>query len=149
MLRSPIVLLFTAFFLQLGSAKYVPDPQDSEILRICVNMYRKVGQYPDALRIAVRLGDGELIRAIYEACEDPVTRKQLAFMLARHKLFTAVEDETNGDILNHANLSESFLTLAKDLDILEPKTPEDIYKSSLSESTFSRCSYFFWLTPST
>lgn len=118
----------------IGCAKYVPDPQDSEILRICVDMYRKVAQYPDALRVAIRIGDAELIRSVYQACEDPTTRKQLAFMLARHKLYTVVEDEENADVLNHSNLGESFLTLGKDLDIVEAKTPEDIYKSNLSET---------------
>ena len=58
-------------------------------------------------------------------------------MLARHRLFTVVEDEENADVLNHTNLSESFLTLGKDLDIMEAKTPEDIYKSNLSETRMS------------
>jgi 26S proteasome regulatory subunit N1 len=58
-------------------------------------------------------------------------------MLARHRLFTVVEDEENADVLNHTNLSESFLTLGKDLDIMEAKTPEDIYKSNLGETRMS------------
>lgn len=97
-------------------------------------LYRKVKQLPDALRIAIRIGDDELIRSVYQSCEDPTTRKQLAFMLARHKLFTVVEDEDNADVINHTNLSESFLTLGKDLDVVEAKTPDDIYKSNLSET---------------
>jgi 26S proteasome regulatory subunit N1 len=86
------------------------------------------------MRIAVRIGDAELIKSTYEACADRTTKRQLAFMLARHRLFTVVEDEENADVLNHTNLSESFLTLGKDLDIMEAKTPEDIYKSNLSET---------------
>jgi 26S proteasome regulatory subunit N1 len=42
---------------------------------------------------------------------------------------TAQEDLI--EIFNNARLSEHFLALAKDLDVLEPKTPEDIYKSHL------------------
>jgi len=118
----------------IGCSKYVPDPQDTEILRICTSLYLKVNQYPDAMRIAVRIGDAELIKSTYEACADRTTKRQLAFMLARHRLFTVVEDEENADVLNHTNLSESFLTLGKDLDIMEAKTPEDIYKSNLSET---------------
>lgn len=112
----------------------MPDPQDTEILKICASLYRKVKQLPDALRVALRIGDTELIKSTYEACEDKTTRQQLAFMLARHRLFTVVEDEENSEVLNHANLSESFLTLAKDLDIVEAKTPEDIYKTNLNEN---------------
>lgn len=100
-------------------------------------------QLPDALRVALRIGDVELIKSTYEACEDKTTRQQLAFMLARHRLFTVVEDEENADVLNHTNLSESFLTLAKDLDIVEAKTPEDIYKSNLSDSRMFFIFLFF------
>ena len=32
------------------------------------------------------------------------------------------------EIVNNSKLSEGYLTLARDLDVMEPKTPEDIYK---------------------
>ena len=32
------------------------------------------------------------------------------------------------EIINNAKLSEGYLTLARDLEIMEPKSPEDIYK---------------------
>lgn len=38
------------------------------------------------------------------------------------------------EIISNANLSEYFLALGQDLDIMDPKTPEDIYKSSLNET---------------
>ena len=34
------------------------------------------------------------------------------------------------EIVNNSKLSEGYLTLARDLDVMEPKTPEDIYKVS-------------------
>ncbi|VVA99925.1 unnamed protein product [Arabis nemorensis] len=35
------------------------------------------------------------------------------------------------DIVNNTKLSEGYLTLARDIEIMEAKTPEDIYKDKL------------------
>ena len=35
-------------------------------------------------------------------------------------------------IMSNSRLSEHFLALARDLDVLEPKAPEDVYKSHLA-----------------
>lgn len=32
------------------------------------------------------------------------------------------------DIINNKKLSEGYLTLARDIEVMEPKSPEDIYK---------------------
>lgn len=32
------------------------------------------------------------------------------------------------DIVNNTKLSEGYLTLARDIEVMEAKTPEDIYK---------------------
>jgi 26S proteasome regulatory subunit N1 len=37
------------------------------------------------------------------------------------------------EIASNAKLSENYLALARDLDVMEAKTPEDIYKSHLVE----------------
>ena len=58
-------------------------------------------------------------------------KRQLAFILTRQQIRPPVEDEKVTEILNNTNLSEHFLHLAKELEILEPKVPEDIYKSHL------------------
>ena len=46
-----------------------------------------------------------------------------------------MEDATLRDqlraIMGNAQLSEHFLALARDLDVVEAKTPEDVYKSHL------------------
>jgi 26S proteasome regulatory subunit N1 len=51
-------------------ANYLPEPDDSNTLRIVVKIYRKFNQLPDALRIALRLNDSELINEIFESCSD-------------------------------------------------------------------------------
>jgi 26S proteasome regulatory subunit N1 len=38
------------------------------------------------------------------------------------------------EIMNNSRLSQNFLNLARELDIMEPKVPEDVYKTHL-EST--------------
>ena len=35
------------------------------------------------------------------------------------------------DIINNTKLSEGYLTLARDIEVMEPKSPEDIYKVQL------------------
>lgn len=32
------------------------------------------------------------------------------------------------EIVNNTKLSEGYLTLARDIEVMEPKSPEDIYK---------------------
>jgi len=32
------------------------------------------------------------------------------------------------ELISNSKLSEGYLTLARDLDVMEPKTPDDIYK---------------------
>ena len=40
------------------------------------------------------------------------------------------------EIINNIKLSEGFLTLARDLEIMESKSPEDIYKVTLLWTIF-------------
>jgi 26S proteasome regulatory subunit N1 len=58
----------------------------------------------------------------------------LAFLLARQDLSIEVEDQEYIDIFNSTHLSKHFLALAKELDVLEPKLPNDIYKTHLENN---------------
>jgi 26S proteasome regulatory subunit N1 len=57
-------------------------------------------------------------------------------MLGRQHIYLENVDELN-DIINNTSLSENFLALGQDLDIMEAKTPEDIYKSGNENRGFS------------
>ncbi len=60
----------------------------------------------------------------------------------RHQSPFMVSDDDLNDLIGNVKLSDYFHTLAKDLDVLASKTPEDIYKSHLAEGAgFSRRSY--------
>jgi len=114
-------------------AQYLPEPDDSETLKVVLSIYKKMKQYPDALRIAIKMNDQTLMKSVLESCEDSGLKKQLGFMLARQRIFIETEDSQLNDIIYNTKLSEYYLALAQDLDIMEPKIPEDIYKSSTNE----------------
>ena len=42
------------------------------------------------------------------------------------------EREALQDIINANKLTEGYLTLARDIEVMEPKSPEDIYKVGTS-----------------
>ncbi|KNE57245.1 hypothetical protein AMAG_02978 [Allomyces macrogynus ATCC 38327] len=110
---------------------YLPYPEDETVLRAAHAIYRQVKRLPEALIMAMRLDDKALIQQDYDACEDPIQKKQLAFMLARQTVSVEAQDETEQEILANGKLSESFLALGAELGIMDPKTPEDIYKTHL------------------
>ncbi|KAJ3301240.1 proteasome regulatory particle base subunit [Kappamyces sp. JEL0829] len=115
----------------VGCAPYVTPPDDLVILKTAHAIYKKFDQHPAALQIALKLNDMELIKDDFATCPDPLVKKQLAYILARQQLAVETEDETLLEILNNTRLSEHFLALGKDLNVLEPKIPEDVYKSHL------------------
>ena len=51
--------------------------------RTAFDIYRKFKRYPEAMRVAQKMNNIELIGEIMAECKDPVTLKQLAFLLAR------------------------------------------------------------------
>ena len=70
-------------------------------------------------------------------------RKQLAFILGRQQSIWNVA-EVNGEdpdeltnIMSNSHLTSNFLSLARELDIMEAKIPEDIYKTYLENSNRS------------
>lgn len=50
---------------------YVPDPENTVLLKCAVNLYRKFKQFPQALRFAMALNDMSLIEEIFLECPDP------------------------------------------------------------------------------
>jgi 26S proteasome regulatory subunit N1 len=112
-------------------------PEDQQFLKTAHDIYIKYGKLAQAMVLAIRLNDHELIRQDLESTEDMALRKQLAFMIARQRiqyldLPTETQDEQEvEECLGNTKLPDHFKTLAKELNILEPKVPEDIYKTHL------------------
>uniref|UniRef100_A0A7S2R9L3 26S proteasome non-ATPase regulatory subunit 2 homolog n=2 Tax=Rhizochromulina marina TaxID=1034831 RepID=A0A7S2R9L3_9STRA len=116
-------------------ADFMSDPDDfQEVLHTAFTIYTRQRKFTDALRVAIRLGDMAKVGEVMTACEDVVEKKQLCFILARHRVNYEDEDEDMNELIGNNKLTEYFLHLARDLDVMEPKTPEDIYKSHLSET---------------
>eukprot|EP00737_Agarophyton_chilense_P001448 gb/GEZJ01001627.1/.p1 GENE.gb/GEZJ01001627.1/~~gb/GEZJ01001627.1/.p1 ORF type:complete len:1042 (+),score=181.62 gb/GEZJ01001627.1/:347-3127(+) len=108
-----------------------------KLLQIASDIYFKLNKLPDAMQVAIRRGDMDIIKAIYQSSESQsVVRLQLALDLGRAGIL--LDDiETDDDMLmamRNQRLTDQFKALAKDLDVLEPKTAEDIYKTHLLDA---------------
>merc|ERR1719199_1945432 len=91
-------------------------------------------EYPNALRIALKLNDTKLVSRTFKDCEDRLVQKQMAFIISRRKFnHDFEEDEELKDIASGESRSGYFIGIAKELDVLEPKLPEQIYKSHLED----------------
>ncbi|KAK9474588.1 armadillo-type protein [Dipodascopsis tothii] len=112
----------------------LPPPDDKEFLRTAYSIYLSQGKLTQAMALAVRLDDHESVQAVFDATDDKLIHKQLAFILARQQIWIEVEDDEIQECLSNTRLSENFLLLGKELNILDPKVPEDIYKSHLEHS---------------
>ena len=65
-------------------SNYAADTEElTSILKTVYNISRKFNKYTNALRVAQKLNDMDLITELMTSCTDPITLKQLAFMLAR------------------------------------------------------------------
>jgi len=115
---------------------YVPHPENDELLHASLNIYRKFNQYSDALLVAIQINDPALIQDVYHSCTDQVKQKQLACILGRQQIFFELPDSDveQTELMRNIQLNQHFLNLARELDIMEPKVPEDIYKSHLESS---------------
>merc|ERR1711902_156192 len=113
---------------------YVPEPENTNLLNTALQLFRKFDQYPHAMRIALQMNDPTKVQEIFHSCQDPIMQKQLAFTLGRHQHYLEL-DENDFDeiieIMSNSHLNNHFLNLGRELDIMEAKTPEDVYKSHL------------------
>lgn len=113
-------------------------PDNELFIRVAYDIYKEYGQATQAMALAIRLNDTELIKKQFNATTDPTLKKQLAFLIARQRISLDGEDEDEDpevqESLGNLRLSEHFKTLGKELNILDPKTTEDIYKSHLESS---------------
>ncbi|XP_004298171.1 PREDICTED: 26S proteasome non-ATPase regulatory subunit 2 1A-like [Fragaria vesca subsp. vesca] len=139
-----------------SSARYLPARPDDAYLALDVayKLYLKFREYPNALQIALLIDDHRLIKEVFTSCDDVLCKKQLCYILARHGgNYSVLDDDDDDDanmdgdsdnnreamqdIINNTRLSEGYLTLARDLEVMEAKTPQDIYKAHLLDGQVS------------
>ena len=125
----------------LSISNYSADTEEyRSTLELVYNIYfDKFHQYIDAMRVAIKIGNPLYIEQTFLKCEDLTTKKQLAFILACEGIFLNSEhtkmklDDDIMEIMRNYKQSEYYKVLAKTLELLEPKHPEDVFKSHLED----------------
>ncbi|XP_073010327.1 26S proteasome non-ATPase regulatory subunit 2 homolog A-like [Typha latifolia] len=132
-----------------SSSSYLPSPDDILALDIAYTIYIKFEDLTSALRIALLLDNIQYVKQVYTSTEDLLLKKQFSYIIARHGLTVELDDDIAAedndrdilqDIVNNTKLSEGYLTLARDIEVMEPKSPEDIYKVHLIDGRASASS---------
>ncbi|KAL3715015.1 hypothetical protein ACJRO7_006851 [Eucalyptus globulus] len=129
-----------------SAARYLPGPDDGLVLDIAYKIYLKFEEYSIALQIALFLDKTQKVKEVFMSCSDLLRKKQFCYILARHGITFELdgdmvpdgdEKEALQEIVNNTNLSDGYLTLARDIEVMEPKSPEDIYKAHLLDGRAS------------
>lgn len=110
----------------------LPPPDDLEFLQTAYSIYLEHGELTEALALAVRIDNDELIQSVFDATSDLSIKKQLALILSKQN--SAFKYEEVQELINNTQLSSKFHYVAKELNLTTPKVPEDIYKSHLENS---------------
>ncbi|KAJ2887330.1 proteasome regulatory particle base subunit, partial [Coemansia aciculifera] len=122
----------------ISCSPLLAPPSDLGFLETARKIYGRFGKAAQCLPLSIRLGDQDLIRQDWESCGSRVEKAQLAFIMARQQVYmpelTEGDDELLG-CMNNSGLSKSYRDLARELELLEPKSPEDIYKSHLESGS--------------
>ncbi|KIJ29120.1 hypothetical protein M422DRAFT_54344 [Sphaerobolus stellatus SS14] len=130
----------------LGCVNFSPPPDDVAFLRTAHEIYMKFQKIPNALAVAIRLGDQELVEKDFRSAANPQMKRQLAFLLARAQIppewiqSPDTEEEPEElpedliECLSNTHLSVHFRQYGKELGVSEPKSLEDIYKTHLENS---------------
>lgn len=122
----------------ISCSPLLPPPTDMGFLETARKIYRKFGRPSQCLPLSIKLGNPELIKEDWESCESRLEKAQLALIMARQQIHMPELIEEGDDELlncmNNTNLSKHYLHLAHELELLDPKSPEDIYKSHLENA---------------
>ncbi|KAJ3729702.1 armadillo-type protein [Lentinula raphanica] len=129
---------------------FLPPPDDITFLQTVHKIYTHFQKFPEAIAIAIRLGDRDLVRDDFHAAGNPVMKRQLAFILARAQIPIEwlqadsadgeEEEEFPQDLLeclSNTRLSSSFREFGKEMGVSEAKSLEDVYKTHLENTRAS------------
>ncbi|KAF7289899.1 26S proteasome regulatory subunit RPN1 [Mycena indigotica] len=132
----------------IGCVNLLPPPDDIAFLRTAHAIYARQNKFPEALALAIRLGDQELIREDFNTPSNPQMKRQLAFILARAQIPIEwlranpdddidIEDEFPEDIrecLSNTRLSTHLREFGKELGVTDAKSLEEVYKTHLENT---------------
>jgi len=119
----------------LRCADFTSEPDDLyNIFNTAYLIYKAQGKYVEALRVLLKMDDNDhdRINELFaeETGANALSKLQMSFLLGRHKSSFCQEDDNLNQIIGNASLSERFMAIARDMDVQEPKSPEEIYKSA-------------------
>ncbi|KAL9252123.1 26S proteasome non-ATPase regulatory subunit 2 homolog A-like protein [Drosera capensis] len=129
-----------------ATARLLPGPDDLLVLDIAYAIYMKFNEFASALQIALSLDNLQYVSQIFKTCNDDLQKKQFGYIVGRQGVPFVLDEsmipddnlrEEVQDLINNTKLSEGFLTLARDIEVMEPKSPEDIYKAHLLDGRAS------------
>ncbi|KAJ3898257.1 armadillo-type protein [Lentinula edodes] len=129
---------------------FLPPPDDIAFLQTVHKIYTQFQKFPEAITLAIRLGDRDMVRDDFNAAGNPVMKRQLAFILARAQIPIEwlqadsadgeEEEEFSSDLLeclSNTRLSTSFREFGKEMGVEEAKSLEDVYKTHLENTRAS------------
>ncbi|KAJ2062219.1 proteasome regulatory particle base subunit [Coemansia sp. S146] len=122
----------------ISCSPLLAPPVDLGFLETARKIYGKFGKPAQCLPLSIRLGQPELIEEDWESCSTRVEKAQLAFIMARQQVYMPQLTEGDEELLacmNNTGLSKNYRDLARELELLDPKAPEDIYKSHLENTS--------------
>lgn len=113
-------------------------PDDLIFLQTAYNIYINHHELTQALILAIKMDNDDLIKQVFNSTDDELIHKQLGYILAQqnNSFKYPGENQQVQDIIGNVQLSHFFNYLIKELNLLEPKIPEDIYKSHLENTKF-------------
>lgn len=130
----------------LNMSHYCPSTDDYyRLMEVILSILKKEKRHIEYLKIILKLNRREDVKELIFECMDQLLCKQIALVCARHGIYLEFSDEEKEKYKDTLNLNELqslssgehlspfFLKLAKDLEVEEPKLPEDVYKSHLDE----------------
>ncbi|KAG8761601.1 proteasome regulatory particle base subunit [Ceratobasidium sp. 428] len=122
----------------------LPPPDDIAFLRTAHDIYVANSKFPEALGLAIRIGDQTMIAKDFHTPGNPLMKRQLAFILARAQVpidwvQEQSEDETDPEempedlleCLSNTKLSAHFRAFGKEVGAEEARTLEEVYKTHL------------------
>jgi hypothetical protein len=121
----------------LKSADYLGDAAEAaHAQEVAFALFTAHRQFAQALVAALRLGGPRArarVEGVFAACPDGGVRRQMGHLLGRHRLMSFIaRDDAVDAAIGNAGLAALYAALARDLDVVEPKTPDDIYKTHLA-----------------
>nr|CAD2202686.1 unnamed protein product [Meloidogyne enterolobii] len=115
----------------LSCAPFIPDPENITLIDMARDLYMHFGKNIEALRCAMRTNNTSAIEKIFGSTTDGAIKMQMSLMLGRQQIFLEVEDQLLSQLNANFYLNKHFLAFARELDLMTPKTPDEVYKTYL------------------